>query len=109
MTQQAQRTPWPPSNVLRAWRRPRYHLAAWARRVKRGTDARPRGELVVGPAAAEAAQLRQPRVDKRACAMVSAVTADAPATDFPRRRFTVDEVNRMAAQGILGEDEPVEA
>jgi Uma2 family endonuclease len=40
--------------------------------------------------------------------MISPMTADAPATDFPRRRFTVDEVNRMAAQGILGEDEPVE-
>jgi len=40
--------------------------------------------------------------------MISSMTADAPGTDFPRRRFTVDEVNRMAAQGILGEDEPVE-
>ena len=40
--------------------------------------------------------------------MISTMTADAPVTDLPRRRFTVDEVNRMAAQGILGEDEPVE-
>jgi Uma2 family endonuclease len=29
-------------------------------------------------------------------------------SDLPRRRFTVDEVNRMAEEGIIGEDEHVE-
>jgi len=36
------------------------------------------------------------------------MVAEATATDFPRRRFTADEVMRMAEQGILGEDERVE-
>ena len=36
------------------------------------------------------------------------MSAGAFATDFPRRRFTVDEVNRMVEDGILDEDEPVE-
>jgi Uma2 family endonuclease len=39
---------------------------------------------------------------------MNAMTSEASAMDFPRRRFTVDEVSRMVDQGILGEDERVE-
>ena len=35
------------------------------------------------------------------------MSAGAFATDFPRRRFTVDEISRMVEDGILDEDEPV--
>lgn len=40
--------------------------------------------------------------------MIFSMAPQAPSVEHPRRRFTVDEVSRMAAQGILGEDEPIE-
>jgi Uma2 family endonuclease len=40
--------------------------------------------------------------------MIVLMVVEATAADFPRRRFTADEVMRMAEQGILGEDERVE-
>lgn len=40
--------------------------------------------------------------------MLNAMTIDGLGADVQRRRFTVDEVNRMVEEGILGEDEPVE-
>jgi Uma2 family endonuclease len=40
--------------------------------------------------------------------MLSNVSTETLASDLPRRRFTVDEVNQMVEQGILGEDEHVE-
>ena len=40
--------------------------------------------------------------------MLTAMTIEGLGADVQRRRFTVDEVNRMVEQGILGEDEPVE-
>jgi Uma2 family endonuclease len=40
--------------------------------------------------------------------MMGKMSAELPANDLPRRRFTVDEVTRMVEQGILGDDERVE-
>jgi Uma2 family endonuclease len=40
--------------------------------------------------------------------MLRTVSTEPLASDLPRRRFTVDEVNQMVEQGILGEDEHVE-
>ena len=40
--------------------------------------------------------------------MLSDVSTGTLPSDLPRRRFTVDEVNQMVEQGILGEDEHVE-
>lgn len=40
--------------------------------------------------------------------MMDTMTTEGLAADVQRRRFTVDEVNRMVEEGILGEDEPVE-
>ena len=40
--------------------------------------------------------------------MLNAMTIEGLGADVQRRRFTVDEVNRMVEEGILGEDEPVE-
>jgi Uma2 family endonuclease len=40
--------------------------------------------------------------------MLSTVSTGNLTSDLPRRRFTADEVMRMAEEGILGEDEHVE-
>ena len=41
--------------------------------------------------------------------MMDLMTAEDLAANVRRRLFTVDEVNRMAELGILGEDEPVDS